>query len=36
MYEAGENDKILIIAIAFNTNEPNYGKIVQFDVVDHT
>ena len=24
MYEASENDKILIIAIGFNTNEPSY------------
>ena len=24
MYEAGENDEILVIAIAFNANEPNY------------
>ena len=24
MYKAGENDEILIIAIAFNTNKPNY------------
>ena len=37
MYEAGENDEMSIIAIAFYTNEPNYmGGIVEIFVFDHT
>ena len=37
MYEAGESDEILIIAIAFNTNEPNYmWEIVNNFECDYT
>ena len=36
-YKAGENDEISIIAIAFNTNEPNYmGEIVKNFECDYT
>ena len=33
MYEASENDEISIIAIGFNTNEPNYTN--KLDVTIH-
>ena len=35
-YEAGENDKISIIAIAFNTNEPNYMNNLNVTIHRHT
>ena len=35
MYEAGENDKISIIAIAFNTNEPNYMNNLNVTIHRH-
>ena len=34
-YEAGENDEILIIAIAFNTNEPNYMNNLNVTIHRH-
>ena len=35
MYEAGENDEISIIAIAFNTNEPNYMNNLNVTIHRH-
>ena len=35
MYEAGENDEISIIAIAFNTNEPNYVNNLNLTIHRH-
>ena len=35
MYEAGENDKISIIVIAFNTNEPNYMNNLKVTIHRH-
>ena len=35
MYEAGENDKISIIAIAFNTSEPNYKNNLNVTIHGH-
>ena len=34
-YEAGENDEISIIAIAFNTNEPNYMNNLNVTIHRH-
>ena len=35
MYEASENDKISIIAIGFNTNEPNYMNNLNVTIHRH-
>ena len=35
MYEASENDEILIIAIGFNTNEPNYMNTLNVAIHRH-
>ena len=35
MYKAGENDEISIIAIAFNTNEPNYMNNLNVTIHRH-
>ena len=35
MYEASENDKILIIAIGFNTNGPNYMNHLNVTIHRH-
>ena len=34
-YEAGENDEISIIAIVFNTNEPNYMNNLNVTIHRH-
>ena len=34
MYEASENDEILIIAIGFNTNGPNYMNNLNVTYID--
>ena len=35
MYKAGENDEISIIAIAFNTNKPNYMNNLNVTIHRH-
>ena len=35
MYEASENDEISIIAIAFNTNKPNYMNNLNVTIHRH-
>ena len=35
MYEASENDEISIIAIGFNTNEPNYMNNLNVTIHRH-
>ena len=35
MYEAGENDETSIIAIGFNTNEPNYRNNLNVTIHRH-
>ena len=35
MYEVSENDKISIIAIGFNTNEPNYMNTLNVAIHRH-
>ena len=35
MYEASENDEISIIAIGFNTNEPNYMNLLDVTIHRH-
>ena len=34
-YEGGENDEISIVAIAFNTNEPNYMNNLNVTIHRH-
>ena len=35
MYEASENDEISVIAIGFNTNEPNYMNNLNVTIHRH-